>query len=240
VRFDESLSLSHEGRQSRGTYLKRDARNGEDHKSSLRTETSGLCDIRIVGRSAVWGPSDREIRLVIWSMFYELPRAILIPHTDSGVNSHSTNHAEGWSLQPFWCRSHRGQRCVQLLSDSPTASVYSEVLLLPYTSSLMKPFSTGETVSHRHLSYWLQTPISETPGLPSVLTNVFHQIRRSRPLVLRSSDSVALEFMAAAVKAQGAITFPVGFTGAIRHITLESGLAGESIQLILGQCGWAS
>jgi hypothetical protein len=95
-------------------------------------------------------------------------------------------------------------------------------------------------VSHRYPSYCPQTPICEIPGSLSVLTNVFHQTRRSRPLVLHSSTILALEFMAAAVKTEAAVKFLAGFTGAIRHITLEYGLAGESIQLILSQCGWAS
>jgi hypothetical protein len=59
-------------------------------------------------------------------------------------------------------------------------------------------------------------------------------------MVLRSSAILALEFMAAAVKAQAAPKFPAGFTRAIRHITLENGLPGESIRLILSQYGWAS
>ena len=57
--------------------------------------------------------------------------------------------------------------------------------------------------------------------------------------MVRSSAIVALEFMAAAVNARATVKCPAGFTGVIRHTTRENWLAGESIQLILSQSGWA-
>jgi hypothetical protein len=93
-------------------------------------------------------------------------------------------------------------------------------------------------VNDRQLSYCPETPASDAPGLFGVVTKVFGETERSRPLVVLSLAVLSLGLMVPAAGAQTVISFLREFTGATGRMTPGNPLVGGSIHFNLSQGGW--